>query len=197
MSDESQDTLLEELKNLSKTLKTEVKKEKEAAASMPSPVSTSVPTVSAPPVTASDASITAVAAPSLTDENVGDFVLKKSEELVNQSIETVKELQTLVVGTLDVKTMLAYAELLKAATGAIDTLNSLNIEKKKQAAAKELKQMDIDSRQKAIETKKPNNTVNIIATRDEIIKMLSGDQRVEKVIEADFAETPAEPPAKP
>lgn len=180
MNENPQDTLLEELKNLSKTIRTEIKNEKAQE------------TVSKPEPDINDSTISSTvtvttAVSTLTEDNLSEYVLSKSKELLDNSLETVKDLQASVIGTLDTRTMLAYSELVKATTGALSVLNDLNMEKKKQASAKEIKQMDIDSKKQLLETKKPTTVNNLIASRDDILKMLTGKD-VDKVIDAEFSE---------
>jgi hypothetical protein len=114
----------------------------------------------------------------LTEDNLSEFILKHSQELIQTSLFTLGELKDIVGKTFDGKLITSYADILKATTGALDTLNAIQIEKSKQKTAKEIKQMDIESRKTL---KAPSKVVNnnvLVATREEIFKMLEQDNNL-------------------
>jgi len=110
----------------------------------------------------------------LTQDNLDEFILKNSQDLIQNSLIAIQDLKDVVGKTFDGKLITSFAEMVKAATGAIDTLNSIQLEKNKQKAAKALKEMDIESRKtlKTGPSKVVNNNV-LVATREEVFKMLS------------------------
>lgn len=150
------DALLEELKNLNKDLKKEL-----TNVATPVAIVTTTPVISAPPPF------------QLTEDNLSDFILKSSQDLVKIGIETVDSLKSIIATTADAKSMSGFADICKATSSALDTLNAINIEKRKNANAKELKKLDIESRKLITDSKKAPTQNNFIITgREQIMKML-------------------------
>lgn len=125
---------------------------------------------------------------SLTDENVSDYVYKKSSELVESTLSAVESLRDTVLTGSDPKEIAALSQLINSATKALDQLNKINIQNKANKNSLELKKMEIESN--ANRPMLPNTTNVVIATRDEIMKQLF-DKPVKKaapleLIEGDF-----------
>jgi hypothetical protein len=83
-----------------------------------------------------------------------------------------------IMASGDPDSISALSELIKASTGAIESLNKIVIQNKRSATSIATKSMDIHSRH-TIEDKKNENAV--IGTREEIFKQILADA---KVIEA-------------
>jgi hypothetical protein len=153
MNDQT-DALINELKNLNNDLQTVLSCEKE----------TTKTTVQTP----------VLGTPQLTEAGLSDFILKNTQELIENGLSTIKHLQPNIGSALDGDIISGYANIIKATTSAIETLNSIQLEKNKQKAAKELKLLDIESKKlikaPANQEKKGNNL--LIATREDIVKML-------------------------
>jgi len=171
------DALLEELKNLNKSLKTELKKEQESN-STPILATSAVPVPVAPEIP-------------LDEDNLSTFIFETSQKIIQSGLDTIATLKDTVANTEDSKTMLGFAEIISATIGAIDTLNSINIEKRKATTAKEIKNMDIQSRTQLKTSKIVNNTLNIVASREKIMAMLNEveNKRIDLPnIDAEFVE---------
>jgi hypothetical protein len=174
MSENSTDALLNELKNLNNDLKNELKKEE----IVNSTLNTSVSTTS---VSNSSQNMPQTPLIILTDDNLNEFILQNAQRIVIEGVKTIKDLQTIVSSTFDSKLLVGYAEVVKATTSSIDTLNKLNIEKQKFKANKEIKQMDIDAKSKLPKEKGTVNNLNIIATREQVIKMMENMDKKEAI----------------
>lgn len=170
MSENLTDSLLEELKNLNKDLKNELKKEEIANSS----VSVSVSSTSGVNLRPNTPQIPVAAPFKLDETNLNSFILDNAQKIIQEGVKTIKDLQGIVGATFDSKLLLGYSAIIQATTTSIDTLNKLNIVKQQFVANKEIKQMDIDARKQLTSEKKGGNTLNIIATREEIIKMMQG-----------------------
>lgn len=168
------DSFLDELKNLSSLLKVDSESTSVQNLSTTTEIISSITTITTP-VTGFPSKI--------TEDNINEFILAKSEELINSTLETIASLKPLISNTADAKSMSGFAEIIKAATGAMDTLNSINIEKRKAKTVKEMKQLDADTKKMLASNQKPNNTVNIIAGRETIMKML---KTPDAVIEGEY-----------
>jgi hypothetical protein len=106
----------------------------------------------------------------INDENVGEYVYKKSAELVESTLGAVQNLKDTVLTGSDPKEVAALSQLINSATKALDQLNKINIQNKVNKSNKEIKQMEIESN--ANRPILPNTTNVLIATRDEIMKQM-------------------------
>lgn len=106
----------------------------------------------------------------VNDENVGEYVYKKSAELVESTLGAVQSLKDTVLTGSDPKEIAALSQLINSATKALDQLNKINIQNKVNKSNKEIKQMEIESN--ANRPVLPNTTNVLIATRDEIMKQM-------------------------
>ncbi len=106
----------------------------------------------------------------ITDENVGDYVYKKSAELVESTLGAVQSLKDNVLTGSDPKEIAALSQLINSATKALDQLNKINLQHKQDKSTKEIKKMEIEANSKL--PKLPQQTNVLIATRDEIMSQL-------------------------
>jgi len=123
-----------------------------------------------------------------TPEEMQTFVLKHSAELVENSVKSIMELQKLTVATGDPEMMAGLASLIAASTGAIETVNKMNLQHKKSEANKELKKLEIEGKKEIQRLKNdgylnlPQGNTNIlVATREEIIAQLTGKAKEKAV----------------
>lgn len=109
----------------------------------------------------------------VTIDNVEEFVLKSSEELINAGLESVDELKDIVVQGQNPDEIESLASLINSTTNAIEVLNKTVLLKKKNESTKELKLLDIENRKEVNNTLNNttiNNTNVIVASREEIFK---------------------------
>jgi hypothetical protein len=116
----------------------------------------------------------------ITDDNIDDFIYRKSATLIQQGVDTIEAMKTTMLRGAEAETVDAYSKLMNSVATSIEILNKINLQKRKEKAAKELKQMDLDSSAKLLDkydgTSKITNQTNniIIASREEIMKALVG-----------------------
>ncbi len=117
--------------------------------------------------------------PEVIDEtNVDDYIFRKSAMLIQQGMDTIERLKSTAMSGADSSTIEAYSKLMSSTAGAIEILNKVNLQRRKEKAAKDLKQMDMDASNKLLDkydngARITNQTNNIIvASREEIIKAL-------------------------
>lgn len=124
-----------------------------------------------------------VVEPPKTDEEMRDFVLKHSAELVENSVKSILELQKLTVSTGDPEMMASLANLIAASTGAIETVNKIQLQQQKARSAVELKKLEIEGKKEIQKIKNDGNALlpagqtNILLTREELIDRLTGKAR--------------------
>jgi hypothetical protein len=114
----------------------------------------------------------------IDETNVDDFIFRKSSQLIQQGVDTIESLKGSVLSGAKAEEIEAYSKLMTSVASSIEILNKVNLQKRKEKAAKELKQMDLDASRKLLDKFDGNNTTIksqtniIVATRDEIMKAL-------------------------
>ena len=123
----------------------------------------------------------------VTEDNINDYILQKTGNLIDAGLGAVSDLKDFVVQGQNPDEIAALSELISSTTKAIEALNRINLQNKKAKTDRELKTMDIEGK-KAIASSLPgnnitNNTVNLVASREEIFKQLLNDVKDEPVVE--------------
>jgi hypothetical protein len=114
----------------------------------------------------------------LTPENLEKFVLDKSATLVSQSMDAVDNLKDYIQAGASDKEIIAFAEVVKASSAALESLNKLLQSKEKIKSSKELKEMDIKARK---EMNTVDNQTRLLLSREDLMKQLIADS--DKVID--------------
>ena len=114
----------------------------------------------------------------LTKEKLEDFIIKNSGKLIIKSLDIIEDVQTYISSAPDAKDVAAFAELLKASSASMESLNKIYISLEKNKTTKDIKQMDILSREK----QNTQDNITHLLSRKEIMKELMG--------KVDKAETP-------
>jgi len=113
----------------------------------------------------------------LTKEKLEEFIIKNSGRLINKSLNIIDEVQAYISSAPDAKDVAAFAELLKASSASMESLNKIYISLEKNKTTKDIKQMDLDSREK-------------INTQDNITHLLSRKEIMKELMnKADKADT--------
>ena len=73
----------------------------------------------------------AAASAELSKEDVEDFIIKKSAKLIQDSLELIDNMKEVVHHMPEAENVSSLAELIKASTGAIETLNKLVVQDKR------------------------------------------------------------------
>lgn len=116
----------------------------------------------------------------LDKEKLEEFIIKNSGKLITKTLGIVDDVQSYISSAPDAKDVAALAELLKAASSSIEALNKVYTSIEKNKTVKEIKQMDIESKEK-INTQ--DNTAFLLS-RKEIMQELIGKSKEEvKVVD--------------
>jgi len=118
----------------------------------------------------------------LEKEDIEDFVVQNSGKLINESLDVMNNVKDYIMASGDPDSISALSELIRASSGAIESLNKIVIQNKRSATTIAAKKMDIDSKH-AIEEKKSEN--GLIGTREEIFKKILDDAKVIDVQDVD------------
>lgn len=107
----------------------------------------------------------------LTDQNVNEYVYKKSSELVESTLSAVNSLKDTVLTGNDPKEIAALSQLINSATKALDQLNKINLQNKQNINSLQMKKMEIESNSHLSKMNPQTNNI-VIATRDEIMERI-------------------------
>jgi hypothetical protein len=117
----------------------------------------------------------------LTDENVNDYVYKKSSELVESTLGAIESFRDNILAGSDPKEIAALSQLINSASKALDQLNKINLQNKQSKSNLELKKLEIESNSHLSKLIPQTNNI-VIATRDEIMqKMFDKPIKKEKI----------------
>lgn len=111
----------------------------------------------------------------LDKERLEEFIIKNSGKLITKTLNIVDDVQMYISSAPEAKDVTALAELLKAASSSIEALNKVYTSIEKNKTVKEVKQMDIDSREK-INTQ---DNATFLLSRKEIMQELIGKSKEE------------------
>jgi len=111
--------------------------------------------------------------PTITDDNLNEYILRRAAALVDTSIDSVEELKGYVLQGNVPEEITALAELINASTRAVEALNKLNLQKRKFDDDVKLKHIDHTLKKELITIDTKPQTVNnnvFIASREEMFK---------------------------
>lgn len=109
------------------------------------------------------------ARPEIEKEEIENFVIQNSAKLIQDSLELIDNMKEVVHHMPEAENMSALSELVKASTGAIDTLNKIVLQDKKSNTTIKAKQMDIESRK---ELQNSDQQHALTMSREEVIAKL-------------------------
>ena len=113
-------------------------------------------------------------------DNLEEFLVKKTSSLINSSVDMVDDVKEYIASAPENRDVTSLAELIKASSSAIDTLSKLHTAKEQNKNRVEIKQMDIESKEKL---NIMDNQTKVLMTRDDVMKALTGDD--ETIIDID------------
>jgi len=107
-------------------------------------------------------------------DDLQDFILKNSKELVQSGIDAINEIKQTVLMNPQSDEVEALAEIFKGVASAMNILKDIHVAKMKTDNSKEIKEMEIKSKKEIIE----DSGNGIKMTRDEIYKMIKNSADV-------------------
>ena len=122
----------------------------------------------------------------LSPDNLEKFVLDKSATLVVQSMEAVENLKDYIQAGASDKEITAFAEVVKASSAALESLNKLLQTRDRIKSSTQLKEMDIKARK---ELNVMDNSTKLLLSREELIKQLVEDSNIIDVTPVQEEET--------
>jgi len=105
----------------------------------------------------------------LDKADLEQFILNNTGKLIKDSMDTIDDIKQYIISAPEPDDVHSLAELYKASTSAIESLNKILIQQQKSATQITVKKMDIDSKQ-ALQNIRDENSITF--TRDEVFKKL-------------------------
>ena len=119
----------------------------------------------------------------LDKEDLENFLLQYSGKLIKGSVDYVEDVKQFITSAPDARDVESLSKLVSAAAAAIETLNKIHISDQKAKSTKELKIMDIESKQAL---QQQDTETKLLLNREELMKQLIGDAQI---IDADVTES--------
>ena len=108
-------------------------------------------------------------------EEIEAFVVQNSGKLVQRSLQAIDEVKDYIMASGDPDSIGALSELIRASSGALESLNKIVVQNKRSHTTLTAKTMDVQAKY-AIEEKKNENAV--IASREQMLEKLISDAKV-------------------
>jgi len=105
----------------------------------------------------------------ISKENLEEFIIKKSALLINKALHAINNVEDYISSAPDAKDVSALAELLNAASGSIDALNKVYTSIEKNKTSKEIKTMDIQSKERM----NTQDNMTTLLSRQEVLEALA------------------------
>lgn len=118
----------------------------------------------------------------LTKDNLEEFIIKHTGDLVKQASSSVALVKDYVETAPNSEDVSALAELIKATSTALDSLNKILIADKRNNTAIKIQEMNIQSRREELDTAVG---VKLMLTREELMKQLLSPVKKPVEIEAE------------
>ena len=109
----------------------------------------------------------------LDKEDLEDFLIQNSGKLIKKSLSIVDNVNDYISSAPENRDVAALAELIKASSSAIETLNKLHTAKERNETQLEVKRIDVDSKERI---NIADNQTQILLSRDDIMKALVEDE---------------------
>ena len=105
----------------------------------------------------------------LNKDDLEDFLIQNSGKLIKKSLTIVDNVNDYISSAPENRDVAALAELIKASSSAIDTLNRLHTAKERNETQVAVKQLDVESKERL---NLADNQTKMLLSRDDIMKAL-------------------------
>jgi len=106
-------------------------------------------------------------------ERLEEFLISKSSKLINKSLNIVDNVNDYISSAPENRDVAALAELIKASSSAIETLNKLHTAKERNETQKEVKRLDVEAKERM---NIADNQTRVMLSREEIMNALISDK---------------------
>jgi len=108
----------------------------------------------------------------LNKEDLEDFLIQNSGKLIKKSLSIVDNVNDYISSAPENRDVAALAELIKASSSAIETLNKLHVAKERNETQLEVKKIDVQSKERM---NIADNQAKILLSREDVISALVED----------------------
>ena len=105
----------------------------------------------------------------LNKEDLEDFLIQNSGKLIKKSLSIVDNVNDYISSAPENRDVAALAELIKASSSAIETLNKLHVAKERNETQLEVKKIDVESRERI---NIADNQTKVLLSREDIMQAL-------------------------
>jgi|TARA_R100001015_G_C4584604_1_gene140651 hypothetical protein len=111
----------------------------------------------------------------LSKEDLEDFLIEKSSKLINKSLNIVDNVNDYISSAPENRDVAAMAELIKATSSSIETLNKLHTAKERNETQLEVKKIDVQSKERISIA---DNQTKVLLSREDIMSaLIEGDDK--------------------
>ena len=110
----------------------------------------------------------------LNKEDLEDFLIQNSGKLIKKSLSIVDNVNDYISSAPENRDVAALAELIKASSSAIETLNKLHVAKERNETQLEVKKIDVQSKERI---NIADNQAKILLSREDIMNALLDDDK--------------------
>ena len=111
----------------------------------------------------------------LSTDDIESLIVDSSSKLVKGSVDAIEDLRKLVLTAPNAEDVEALSKLIAASAAAIESLNKVYIVNRKVQVAKELKQLDVENKQKMQQT---DIQGKLLINREELLKQMLNDAKI-------------------
>lgn len=119
--------------------------------------------------------------PDLTPEEVDSFILKHASKVIVDASEAIADIKDSVSRGGTSNDIIAFSELIKSFSSAVDILSKRKIADNKNKTQKEIKQMDIDA--KSENGDQEEDIARLELSREEVFKLILAKKNTPTVID--------------
>ena len=110
----------------------------------------------------------------LNKEDLEDFLIQNSGKLIKKSLSIVDNVNDYISSAPENRDVAALAELIKASSSAIETLNKLHVAKERNETQLEVKKIDVESKERI---NIADNQAKILLSREDILNGLVDEDK--------------------
>ena len=110
----------------------------------------------------------------LDKEDLEDFLIQNSGKLIKKSLSIVDNVNDYISSAPENRDVAALAELIKASSSAIETLNKLHVAKERNETQLEVKKIDVESKERI---NIADNQAKILLSREDILNALVDEDK--------------------
>ena len=113
-------------------------------------------------------------------EDLETYLIKKTAKLIDTTLDAVDNVKDYISSAPENRDVASLAELMRSANSSIETMQKIHANKANNDARKELKTMDIESKQ---QLNIQDNQTKLVMSREEIMKAMleAPEEKTEKV----------------